>query len=621
MPPVLVGVPPSVGFGDRLKPGLQPQDPSVSAGIAALQDVHRGSHETRAQFLEPGTNPLVPPGLDRILLETVADKTGYPAEMLDLDMRLDADLGIDSIKRVEILSALQDRFPGLPPAGPEKIGSLETLRDIVAFLGEARVPELATSGSSPPRTEPRPPGGSDPAPLSEETVTRALLEVVSEKTGYPVDMLELEMRLDADLGIDSIKRVEIFSGVQERLPETIAIGPEQTGTLQTLGQIVAFLSSPPCPEPDPARTDSRRGENGRASGVASQNGKATDTEGHEGTAQPSRNGHGHSSNGQAVRLRRLEPRAVPMAAPERREAVRLPSGGTIGITDDGSALTEAVRALLVNRGYRARVIPAGAVDPPVLDQGLSGLIVLAPMGQCDATFIARAFRTIRAAGPGLVRSGQLGGASLVTVSRMDGRFGLGGLAPEIDPTSGSLAGLAKTAGQEWAGLHCKALDLDAAFASSAQAAAGIVDELLTIGPAEVGLSARGRVVIELGAVGEPNAAVRRTPRIGRGDLVVITGGARGITAEVAVALAEAFQPRLLLLGRSPEPGAAEDQPLADCHDEVALKRALLSRPDRFRSPQAIGEQVRQIMARREVRPETSIALPRSARRSSIVPSM
>ena len=46
-----------------------------------------------------------------ILLEVVAEKTGYPAEMLELDMQLDADLGIDSIKRVEILSALQDRLP------------------------------------------------------------------------------------------------------------------------------------------------------------------------------------------------------------------------------------------------------------------------------------------------------------------------------------------------------------------------------------------------------------------------------------------------------------------------------------------------------------------------------
>ena len=51
--------------------------------------------------------------LSTILLDVVADKTGYPAEMLNLEMHLDSDLGIDSIKRVEILSALQDKMPNL----------------------------------------------------------------------------------------------------------------------------------------------------------------------------------------------------------------------------------------------------------------------------------------------------------------------------------------------------------------------------------------------------------------------------------------------------------------------------------------------------------------------------
>ncbi|NJL32937.1 MAG: hypothetical protein HC893_02645, partial [Chloroflexaceae bacterium] len=50
------------------------------------------------------------------LLAVVSDKTGYPVEMLDHAMDLEADLGIDSIKRVEILGTLQEQFPG--PAHP-----------------------------------------------------------------------------------------------------------------------------------------------------------------------------------------------------------------------------------------------------------------------------------------------------------------------------------------------------------------------------------------------------------------------------------------------------------------------------------------------------------------------
>ncbi|WP_326779501.1 phosphopantetheine-binding protein [Streptomyces longwoodensis] len=52
------------------------------------------------------------------LLDVVSQKTGYPAEMLDLGMDVEADLGIDSIKRVEIMGVLQEQFPSPPPSAP-----------------------------------------------------------------------------------------------------------------------------------------------------------------------------------------------------------------------------------------------------------------------------------------------------------------------------------------------------------------------------------------------------------------------------------------------------------------------------------------------------------------------
>ncbi|MGZ5952372.1 MAG: acyltransferase domain-containing protein, partial [Isosphaeraceae bacterium] len=52
------------------------------------------------------------------------------------------------------------------------------------------------------------PAPATPAPAV--VVAEVLLQIVAEKTGYPVEMLELDMQLDDDLGIDSIKRVEIL---------------------------------------------------------------------------------------------------------------------------------------------------------------------------------------------------------------------------------------------------------------------------------------------------------------------------------------------------------------------------------------------------------------------------
>jgi len=78
------------------------------------------------------------PSLDlhALMLSVVAEKTGYPAEMLDLSMNLEGDLGIDSIKRVEILAAVQDEAPGLPEVDASHMGTLKTLGQIVEYMQE-----------------------------------------------------------------------------------------------------------------------------------------------------------------------------------------------------------------------------------------------------------------------------------------------------------------------------------------------------------------------------------------------------------------------------------------------------------------------------------------------------
>ena len=129
-----------------------------------------------------------------MLLEIVADKTGYPADMLELDMRLDTDLGIDSIKRVEIFSAIHDRLPESPPAGPEQLGALGTLREIVAFLGSA---DQSTGHALPlDRIRPWPSRGRCWKPWPTRRISHRHARA-RHAARYR-------------LGIDSIKRVEIL---------------------------------------------------------------------------------------------------------------------------------------------------------------------------------------------------------------------------------------------------------------------------------------------------------------------------------------------------------------------------------------------------------------------------
>ncbi|MBE0501598.1 MAG: acyltransferase domain-containing protein, partial [Desulfuromonadales bacterium] len=197
------------------------------------------------------TAPLPLPAVDSsrvaaVLLEVIAEKTGYPVEMLELEMSLDSDLGIDSIKRVEILSALQEKLPDAPAVKPEDLGRLQTLGQIIKHLsaGMASAQTVTPPSLSTPAT---------PA-VDSSRVATVLLEVIAEKTGYPIEMLEMEMALDSDLGIDSIKRVEILSALQEKLPEAPAVKPEDLGVLQTLGQIVEHLTAAGKTSEPPARS-------------------------------------------------------------------------------------------------------------------------------------------------------------------------------------------------------------------------------------------------------------------------------------------------------------------------------------------------------------------------------
>ncbi len=219
-----------------------PQAPEISSDrIGTIQSLRQivevlGSVAAPAQDSSSADAAADSGEVEKVLLEVVSEKTGYPEDMLDLDMGLDADLGIDSIKRVEILSALQGLLPGAPEISSDQIGQIQNLRQIVDFLGVSVV------------TPPKRYNSSDSSTLSESPdstqVRTVLLQVVSEKTGYPEDMLDLDMGLDADLGIDSIKRVEILSALQTQLPDAPEINSDQIGQIQTLQQIIEFLAAP-----------------------------------------------------------------------------------------------------------------------------------------------------------------------------------------------------------------------------------------------------------------------------------------------------------------------------------------------------------------------------------------
>jgi acyl carrier protein len=186
------------------------------------------------------------------LLAIVSEKTGYPAEMLELDMDMEADLGIDSIKRVEILGALQDQYPELPDVEPDVLAELRTLAQIIDYMDTHATASASDGDGAPAPVDmvsetPAPASddvlltGRDGADLDPAALQDDLLAIVSEKTGYPAEMLELDMDMEGDLGIDSIKRVEILGALQDQYPELPDVEPDVLAELRTLGQIIAYM--------------------------------------------------------------------------------------------------------------------------------------------------------------------------------------------------------------------------------------------------------------------------------------------------------------------------------------------------------------------------------------------
>ena len=127
--------------------------------------------------------------------------------------------------------------PGLPEVDNSQLAELRTLGQIAEVLGATGAPPLL-------RPRPWPP----PLRLGQRRRRgprhhRAMLEVVADKTGYPADMLSMDMDLEGDLGVDSIKRVEILGAVQEAAPELPELEPSALAELRTLGRIADALGA------------------------------------------------------------------------------------------------------------------------------------------------------------------------------------------------------------------------------------------------------------------------------------------------------------------------------------------------------------------------------------------
>lgn len=436
-----------------------------------------------------------------------------------------------------------------------------------------------TASSSAPDARSNKGNGSD---MSRDALVEQLLQIVEDRTGYPKDMIGMDQNMEADLGIDSIKRVEIAGALLKALPqwmvERIGAERDKINTQKTLSGIVDLI--------------------------------ATNTLSEGGNARP------FDSAGAGIdrQITAALPRFIMRCESQPVEGV-VPNPvpqGTFVITEDSLGVASCLAALLEAAGARSVVIPATLLeDPSALEEraaGISevaGLVHLAPLGEAASPWdqdLQSSVKRMERNEKSLFRLARLW-AKPLSRGTLVAASGLGGTFGRMAPPKGLLAqggavGLVKSAREEWPQARAKAVDLDPKQPPESLAQQILQEIRLPGGRLEVGYPSGVRTIFRT-----VRTAVEAEQFMSPAHdwVVLATGGARGITAEVLGGLAQTGL-TLILTGRTPLP-PSEPAELAAITDEMQLRRYFIHKAKQegtATTPASVERQIATVLRDREI---------------------
>jgi acyl carrier protein len=189
---------------------LQTQAVAVTQAVAETQAVAVTQAANSAGAGGPSADQL-----KSFLINFVVEQTGYPEDIVELDADLEADLGIDSIKKAQMFGEIGEYF-GIRPDDSLSLDAFPDLQSVLVYLLRATsAPGVSTPVASPAVTAVSNARPDDSVKPSDEDLKSFLVNFVVEQTGYPEDIVELDADLEADLGIDSIKKAQMFGEIGE----------------------------------------------------------------------------------------------------------------------------------------------------------------------------------------------------------------------------------------------------------------------------------------------------------------------------------------------------------------------------------------------------------------------
>ncbi|GGN04290.1 polyketide synthase [Dyadobacter beijingensis] len=542
---------------------IEIEEPALS-GLAANAPAPVPIVIEKAVAAQAAAKPVVV-DVKALVMQVISDKTGYPQEMLGMDMDLEADLSIDSIKRMEIIGELRKQLGGFDAgqqneeAVIEQLAAIKTLNLLVNWITEHQQQVAATVSPAPQTAG---------VPLSKLSITQdgvieewpesriksVLLEAVSAKTGYPQEMLGMDMDLEADLSIDSIKRMEIIGELKNNIDGLIRIYQERgeelvekLASIKTLNGLIDWLSE--------------------ALGGAQDSIQKAESL-HVAPAPKA------VLNEKLSRLRfELAPSAIPALNPAAL------AGKRFAVTDDAGGVATAIKTIFEQNGAEVSII---STEDSL--QGFDGLIILNIFTSRLKPTIIESFSLIKKLDFSKVKW-------VYTISDTQSALDKDTDVKLLRHFQG-YAGLLKSLDKEYDQTKCRLVSITSQL-PAAQVAGITFNEILhTDEPCEVVYEGSQRQTVEL-VRSEIVTGANPDIHLDKKSVILALGGAQGITSELIVRFSKDYPCHYVLVGRSADPRQHADQSLAGLKNREDIRRRLIA-SGQLKSPAEIEKKTEEI---------------------------
>lgn len=526
--------------------------------VSASKPPSEPSNESQASKEEAVDSEI----LVNSLLDIVSQRTGYPTEMLDPSLDLEADLGIDSIKRVEILNSFRRILPEAKQkqleTGIEQLAGTKTLQGIIDWLRS----EPASTDTVPTVESNTAIGQGVDADNGNGKHANASpkLDLIDFSAGRSVPELANASKPTNGNGADHYQTVDGGNGSSKLVRSNDVLD-----SVTTIGTNINRAIVKPIPLPMPA-AGSTVNDDKRKQVLKNRFVLIT------------QDGYGLSD---AVAKTFQENGFQPVILVHKREIGKCESVSAkkhayaFDLTNP-VALEDALGQLTKTFGDALSIVHLQSIskDRASLPQDLNSV----------SDSVISLFLLIKYLSGRLARMSSEYGCGILAATAMGGTFGSGGNGSDLDgPIStlqAGIVGLMKSARKELPAVNCKVVDFEKALwvdgnKAHSSIASKLLAELVAHEPiVEIGYQGSNRFGLDV-EVQQVNSSKPVSSNLNSKSVILITGGARGITAEIAEELAKRYQPKIIIVGRSERPENVEDACYEGLFTPREIKGALI----------------------------------------------